>query len=247
MTTPSTPAIGGNAAGSFSRPNAEQPALRPLPRFLRRLIEVNYCYVVSALLVMIGCYLLMHSQLIEGRFFAHTVKTLMILQIYELAVILTAAAIVRRFGILDDAATLLMIELALLLDPTFFSNSFATMMTPEATMVNLVCLLLAPLKLAVLEHALHLRISPRTWAAFLLAVAGREAALRLSPAAVLLGIGIALFAGGWLVTFNKRRLLLACDAWGRTEEKGVAGSETDVGVENGTARDLRIDDDEREN
>jgi hypothetical protein len=87
-----------------------------------KFIEWNYFYVVSAVLMMLGCYMLMRSPVIEGSKFAQTLKALLILQGYEILLIVTAVVIVRRLKILDDALTLLLLEMVLLLDPTFFSN-----------------------------------------------------------------------------------------------------------------------------
>lgn len=58
---------------------------------LRRFIETNQLYVVSALLMMLGCHLLMQSPLITGEQFARTVKSLLALQGYEVLVIAEAA------------------------------------------------------------------------------------------------------------------------------------------------------------
>lgn len=143
----------------------------PVVQFAARVIEGNYFYVCSALLMMAGCYLLMHSPVIQGTEFTRTLKTLLILQAYEFLLIATAIVIVRRLKVLDDAFTLLVLELVLLLDPTFFSNSFFTMRSIESTTVNAVCFLLVPIKLCVLQKALHLRLSPGMFGAFLFACA----------------------------------------------------------------------------
>ena len=138
-------------------------------RMLRRTIEGNLCYLVSAVLVMLGCYLLMQRAIGDGLYFYYTLKTLLILQFYELLVIGTAVIVVRRLGTLGDAAMLLMIEMVLLLDPTFFSNSFATMELPAATLVNGLCLALVPLKLEFMRRGLRLEASRSAWGAFMIA------------------------------------------------------------------------------
>lgn len=139
-------------------------------RFLQRVIEGNYFYVLSAALMLYGSYLLMRSPVITGTEFTRTLKTLLVLQGYELLVIVAAVAIVRRLKILDDAFTLLLIELVLLLDPTFFTNSFYTMTNAASGWVNVACSVLAPIKLAVLLAALRIRLDLRAWAAFVFAV-----------------------------------------------------------------------------
>jgi hypothetical protein len=132
----------------------------------RNFIEANYLYVISACFMMMGCFLLMRSSLIDGTEFIKTLKTLLILQGYELLVIATAILIVRKLKFLGDAFTLLIIELALLLDPTFFANSFITMNSPESLAVNIVCCILVPIKLYILLKALDIKISRSAFAAF---------------------------------------------------------------------------------
>src|SRR5690606_29415008 len=94
--------------------------------------------------------------------------TLVVLQGYEVLVIAAALLIARHFRMLNDAFTLLIIEMTLLLDPTFFSNSFFTMLITEshaeqAVMVNVICLMLVPAKLIILSSLARVRLSPRTW------------------------------------------------------------------------------------
>lgn len=144
--------------------------------FVRHAISGNYFYFLSAALMLLGCKLLIRSTPFDAAIFTRTLKGLLILQGYEALVIVTALAIVRRFRTLDDAFSLLLIELLLLLDPTFFSNSFFTMLRNERTMlntwgvlVNVSCCALVPLKLWVLERGLRLRFSPWAWGAFLFA------------------------------------------------------------------------------
>ncbi|MBX7247285.1 MAG: hypothetical protein K1X53_17455 [Candidatus Sumerlaeaceae bacterium] len=141
----------------------------------RAFFENNFFYALSACLMMLGCYLLMRSPVIEGPVFTKTLASLTILQAYEILVIATAMLIVRHFLRLGDAFSLLVIELVLLLDPTFFSNSFLTMIPtlgdrgPLA--VNAVCLALVPVKLALLQWGLRLRFTPRLWLGILAAAA----------------------------------------------------------------------------
>lgn len=134
----------------------------------RRFIEGNYFYVASAMLFLLGCKLLMNSPMIGESNFARTLHTLLVLQGYEVLVIAAAVMIARHFKVLNDAFTLLIIELTLLLDPTFFSNSFFTMLITEsqaeqAVMVNVVCLLLVPAKLIILSGLARIRLSARVW------------------------------------------------------------------------------------
>jgi len=143
----------------------------PSSRTLKRLIQENYFYFFSAALMLLGSYMLMRGKDVNVEPFLPTLKTLLILQGYEIVVIATALIIVRRLKILDDAFNLLLIEIVLLLDPTFFSNSFATMRSVESTWVNIICFALVPIKMLILQRGLHLRLSPRGWIAFLVAAA----------------------------------------------------------------------------
>ncbi len=139
--------------------------------WLTRLIIGNIFYFLSAAFMLLGCYMLIHSGAGKGLDFPRTLKSLLMLQTYELLVILTALIIVRHFRRLDDAFHLLLIEWLLVFDPTFFSNSFHTMPGDVGPLVNIVCLMLAPLKLALLQRGLRLRLHPRAWAGLLAAAA----------------------------------------------------------------------------
>jgi hypothetical protein len=139
--------------------------------FLRDAVEGNYFYFLSAALMLLGSYMFMHASAIKGGEFVRTLKTLLILQGYEVLVIVTAVAIVTRLKVLSDAFMLFLVELVLLLDPTFFSNSFFTMRSVESSAVNVVCLALAPVKLAILLKFLRLKLSRGAWGGFLFAAA----------------------------------------------------------------------------
>lgn len=159
-------------------PRPESFDWTPERGLLHRLVAGNYFYFLSAALMLLGCYELMHATELTREIFQRTLKTLLILQGYELLVIATALVIVWRFKVLDDAFSLLLVELLLLLDPTFFSNSFFTMLKSEDTMlsaqgilVNVACFGLVPLKLFILQRGLKLRLSGAGWASFLFAAA----------------------------------------------------------------------------
>ncbi len=163
-----TQEAGGPPSGRIAR-------LKSRP-FLAALIESNVLYVVSALLVMSGCRMLMHSDSIVGSEFQKTLKALLILQGYEVLLLGTALLIVRRLRIVSDAGKLFTIGFILLLDPTFFSNSFHTLYlldggVVESLGVNLVCFALAPVKLLIAISILNIHLSPRMWFAFCVACA----------------------------------------------------------------------------
>ncbi|MDX2177416.1 MAG: hypothetical protein SF028_13200 [Candidatus Sumerlaeia bacterium] len=133
-------------------------------KFLRAAIQGNYFYIASALLMIVGCYLLMKSPLVSGDEYLRVLKSLAVLQGYELLVIATALFIRRRFAGIGDGYVLLLIEIALLFDPTFFNNNFFSMMKnghPPSLIygTNAVCLALALLKVGVLEGCLGFRLT----------------------------------------------------------------------------------------
>lgn len=138
-------------------------------RVVRSFIEANYFYLISTFLIVLGCYRLVRSALITGVEFNRTLCSLGVLQGYEILVIVTALLIVRRFGALNDAFSLFVIELALLLDPTFFSNSFITMYSGHSASANAIMMLLVPFKLIVLQWIVGVHPGHRYNAGFLLA------------------------------------------------------------------------------
>ena len=145
--------------------------LAPRPRgFFAGLIHGNYFYPLSTVFFMLASFLLMPAQHVMGDKLFSTLQAAMILQGYELLLIISAAVIVRRLKILSDAFILLLIELLLLLDPTFFSNSFLGLRSGWSTATNVMLFLLAPLKLAIVLRCLRFEISPRAWRGFLLAL-----------------------------------------------------------------------------
>jgi hypothetical protein len=142
----------------------------------RQLVRGNYLYLLSAALMLWGTYHLMYSSLFTGTMFARTLKALLVLQAYEVLVIATAVLIVRRMKALDDAFMLLLVEVVLLLDPTFFSNHFGAefyrngrLISPHGIWVNDACFLLAPFKLLILLWGLRLKLARRGWLAFVFA------------------------------------------------------------------------------
>lgn len=149
--------------GAIPVPQESHPVPTQQFRFVRAFLEGNYFYVLSAVLMMWGCYLLMPRSILDAEQFQKRLEALLLLQGYELLVIVTALVIARRFTTLGDAFTLLVVELTLLFDPTFFSNAFFTLNTADARFVNLACLALVPVKLALLAYWLQVRLPIRVW------------------------------------------------------------------------------------
>lgn len=146
------------------------PLSRALLVLARQCVAGNYLYLASAALMLLGCYGIMRTGVLGGAgAFGRTFRALAVLQGYEVLVIATAAIVAARLRALDDALTLLLAEIALLLDPTFFSNSFATMPGAEGAWINAGCAVLAVAKFGLVGWLLGLRFHRRTWAAFVVA------------------------------------------------------------------------------
>ena len=147
-------------------------------KFTKSFIQANFFYVLSACFIMYGCYQLMETTEVFGKVFQKTLEALLILQGYELLVIVTAILIFKKLKVLSDAFTLLIIETVLLLDPTFFSNTFSTILyakqiaTPfNPVWVNAVCFALVPIKLYILIKMIRFPFTRRMWNAFLFTAA----------------------------------------------------------------------------
>lgn len=151
--------------------------LSPAAQMLRQFIDQNWFFVLSGILMVIGCHQLVRSVLVTGSELVRTGISLGILQAYEVLVICTAIVIVRKLRILGDAFTLFIIECALLLDPTFFSNSLGTIAGGDGLWINVLVFVLCPLKLLVLQRFLRIRVSLWAWLAFI----GMAAVIYLAP------------------------------------------------------------------
>lgn len=142
---------------------------------LRKFIEGNYIYIISALLLLLGATMLRHSSALAISEFARTVQSLLVLQCYELALILTSIAIVRHFKAINDSFVLFAIFLFLVLDPTSFANAFHTMFHKHQSIemslwINAGLFVLSALKFGIITHGLRLQISKRGWIAFIFAL-----------------------------------------------------------------------------
>jgi len=142
---------------------------------LRKFIEGNYIYIFSALLLLLGATMLRHSSALAISEFVRTVQSLLVLQCYELALILTSIAIVRHFKAINDSFVLFAIFLFLVLDPTSFANAFHTMFHKHQSIemslwINVGLFMISALKFGIITHGLRLQISNRGWIAFIFAL-----------------------------------------------------------------------------
>lgn len=134
-------------------------------------IRGNVFYPLSAVLMIAGAWMLMTAPSVAGEEFARVFRGAMILQGYELAVIATAAFLVRHFRMLGDGLLLILIEVALLLDPTFFTNSLHTLLrsdrpTSLGVYTNVLLFAAAPMKLWIVMRLCGLAPTARLLATF---------------------------------------------------------------------------------
>jgi len=110
----------------YPRTNNYQDQSYLLDRVVRFFMETNCLYLLSALLLLIGAYLMIHSEILSSN---HTVKTFQIygiIQCYEIALIAIFLYVVRKLKVPEDGLVLAGIEILLFLDPLFFNNVFYT-------------------------------------------------------------------------------------------------------------------------
>jgi hypothetical protein len=158
----------------FSQPaRAEDP---PLLRFLRGFLETNYCYVISAGLMILGCYLLMRGAPVAGGEITRILTGVLVLQGYELLVLGTIMLIRRRLPTIEDTLTLVGVETILLFDPSFFANTFHTLVQSDRAngvgpWITAGCLALVPIKVWVIARMNGFTLAGSTWGFLLLAAA----------------------------------------------------------------------------
>jgi hypothetical protein len=158
---------------TLSTPIPTRPQAGPFKRAVREFLEANYLYVISAGLMIFGCYLLMRSTPVNGNEFSRILSGLLLLQGYEVLVLGTICLIRRRLPTVEDTLTLVGVEMILLFDPTFFANNFHTMVQGDRAealgpWVNVGVLALLPLKLRMVEWINGFRLHRLTWAYLLI-------------------------------------------------------------------------------
>ena len=105
-------------------PSLTQPCvLQKTERVWRYLLRNNILYLLSALLMLIGCYLICMPYLLQRRLGSGPLLPLTI-QCYEALVICTCAFIMRRAPVSREGSSLLLVEMLFLFDATFTLNAF---------------------------------------------------------------------------------------------------------------------------
>jgi len=192
-----------------------EDALHPL-RWLRYYcVEFNPLYLISAVCVLYGVYLLndhleeIGLASIEAQRFA----LFAILQSYELLVIAGAAFLVRRAGAVRPAVLLCFLEAVLLLDCTFRLETHA-MEGALGRLLTALWLLLTAFKLWGMARAMRITLTRKHYVALLLTALGTAAMVDWlsTPGA---DKALALQASGWfgalvLLLLEFKRGALAC-------------------------------------
>lgn len=140
----------------------------PIARAIRAFLETNYFYVISAGLMILGCYLLMRSTPVSGGELSRVLHGLLVLQGYEFLVLGTITMIRHRLPTIEDTLTLVGVEMLLLFDPTFFANNLHTLVQSDRVnelgpWVNMVALALVPVKLWLIAKLNGFRLARTTW------------------------------------------------------------------------------------
>src|SRR4051794_2202424 len=84
----------------------------------RALMRHNVCYLLSALLMLIGCYIVCVPYLFEFKIIGGLIDLLGAINAYEIIVVLTCGFLIRNMPQSRESATLLLVELLFLLDIT---------------------------------------------------------------------------------------------------------------------------------
>src|SRR6185436_4948868 len=88
----------------------------------RALMRHNVCYLLSALLMLIGCYIVCVPYLFELKIIGGLIDLLGAINLYEFMVVLTCGFLIRHIPASRESRTLVLVELLFLLDVTFTVN-----------------------------------------------------------------------------------------------------------------------------
>lgn len=86
------------------------------------LMRNNVCYLLSALLMLVGCYIVCVPYLFELKIIGGLIELLGAINVYEALVVLTCGFLIRRIPASRESRTLVLVELLFLLDVTFTVN-----------------------------------------------------------------------------------------------------------------------------
>jgi hypothetical protein len=124
------------------------------------LVSYNPLYLVSALCMLLGCYLLGGIFILEPGDLSGPVALLVILNIYEGLLIALGMFLILRIGLLRDGRTLMILEVLFLADFTFLGMESVVADVSIGFLINMVLAALAIVKLAVVLRMLRVRLAP---------------------------------------------------------------------------------------
>lgn len=88
----------------------------------RALMRHNICYLLSALMMLVGCYIVCVPYLFELKIIGGLIDLLGAINLYEFMVVLTCGFLIRHVPNSRESRTLVLVELLFLLDVTFTVN-----------------------------------------------------------------------------------------------------------------------------
>ncbi len=128
---------------------------------MRRLFfSYNPLYLLSALCMLVGCYLLGGIFILEPGSLSGPVALLVILNIYEGLLIALGMYLILKAGLLRDGRTLIILEVLFLADFTFLGMESVVADVSIGLLVNLALAALAMVKLAAILRILRIRLVP---------------------------------------------------------------------------------------
>jgi hypothetical protein len=207
---------------SPSLPASRSAASEQRRGYLHRLlyhwfVEYNPLYLVSAALVLGGCFLWSRG-LVQNESLTGQLGIAFVAELYA-ASLIAGAALLTRIGLKRPAVMLALIAVLYQWDTTLHLETCAYLGAVGTWAAALWSLVFAG-KVYALGWALHLRFDRRTLAAALIAAAGLALGPRVLPALGGRGAGALLavwvFALGALYRKGGIRSLVDLDAWGRT-------------------------------
>ena len=125
--------------------------LRYAEHLARAFMRANVFYLLSALLMLIGCYIICLPNLFDYKDFKGLLTLLCVINLYEAMVIAACVFIFRRLPGSTEGATLLLVEMFFLFDATFTVNGCLVVSYAWGMLALAISLTLALVKILVLE------------------------------------------------------------------------------------------------
>ncbi len=130
-------------------------------KIMRFFMKTNCVYLISAALLLLGAYLMMHSPILSKDSLIKYIEIYGILEVYEVLLIVICLFVLRRLTVAEDGLILAGIEVFLFLDPTFFNNAFYAFNLTTGLIVNGACLVFMIVKYIVIVKIGRIPRAPR--------------------------------------------------------------------------------------